>query len=166
MITDEAHTQMVETVGRPHQLRMRSSLYPIAGVVTARYADMDPNSHLNNVALESMHEHARGILTEQVFPGTHTANGPRIRIVNSQSIVHFLAEARWPCVIDTRIGVSRIGRTSFVLSSALFHGDTCISLCDSVMVAVDDRPVPLSEDTRGRLAQLLLRSEEANVAQQ
>lgn len=148
---------IAETVGRPHAVRARRETYPIMTTSTARYADMDQYAHLNNVAVATLHEDARAVLNEQVFPGTHTDTGHRIRIVNSQTIVHFLAEARWPCVIEAWIGVSRIGRTSFVLSSALFVGEKCISVCDSVMVAVDDAPAPLSEDAQARLTELSLR---------
>ena len=147
----DAHSWQVETVGRPHPGRKRVSIYPITKEISSRYADLDPNGHLNNVALESMHEDVRATLNAQVFPGVYSGSGPRLRIVNSQTIVHFLAEAHWPCVIEAGIGVTRVGRSSFVLSSALFDGDRCISLCDSVMVAVLDGPVPLSEEARAGL---------------
>jgi acyl-CoA thioester hydrolase len=157
--TTETPTEhFVETVGRPHPARQRPEVYPLTGVATARYADLDPNAHLNNVALESMHEDLRAVLTDQVFPGIHNPEGRRLRVVNSQTVVHFLAEARWPCLIDTGIGVARVGRTSFVLSSALFHDGKCVSLCDAVMVVIADRPEPLSDAARRGLQQLQLRS--------
>jgi acyl-CoA thioester hydrolase len=155
---DDGMPYTVETVGRPHALRLVRATYPIVESTTARYADMDQYSHLNNLALESMHENARAVLNERVFPGTHTHTGPRTQVVNSQTIVHFLAQARWPCDVDTAIGVSRIGRTSFVESSALFVGDTCISVCDAVMVAFDERPVTIGDDHRERLEALSLRT--------
>jgi acyl-CoA thioester hydrolase len=153
-----APVQYVETVRRPHPTRARIESYPITGIVTARYADMDANAHLNNVAIESMHEDARAVLNSRVFPGIHTDAERRIRVVNSQSVVHFLAEAHWPCNVDTAIGVGRIGRTSFVLSSALFVDGMCISICDAVMVTVAEGPEPLTEDARARLDALALRT--------
>jgi len=119
---------------------------------------MDPNAHLNNLALESLHEDARAVLTGQVFPGTHDPAGREQRLVTSQNVVHFLAEAYWPAMIDTYVGVGRIGRTSFVLSSALFHAGSCISLCDAVMVAVgEDGPVSIPAVARKALENLRLR---------
>lgn len=150
---------LLETVGRPHPARLRRETYPITDVMTARYADMDQYAHLNNLALGAMHENARAMLNERVFPGTHTDVGERIRIVNSQTIVHFLAEAHWPCEVHSAIGISRIGRTSFVESSALFVGDTCVSTCDAVMVTVEEAPVPIADAARARLLDLALRTE-------
>jgi len=149
---------LVATTARPHVERYRSELYPISNSCTARYADMDPNAHLNNLALESLHEDARAVLTRQAFPDTHDPAGRKQRLVTSQSVVHFLAEAYWPATIDTCVGVGRIGRTSFVVSSALFHAGSCISLCDAVMVAVGkDGPVSMPAVARRTLENLRLR---------
>lgn len=151
----ESVDALVETTGRPHPARSRPELYPIAGKVQARYADMDANAHLNNLALESMHEDARAVLNAQVFPGVYDQGARSLRLVTSQNVVHFLAEAHWPAVIDTGVGVGRIGRTSFVASSALFRDGVCISVCDTVLVAVGDGgPVPIPEFARDMLRDL------------
>ncbi len=71
----------------------------------------------------------------------------RLRLVTSQNAVHFLAEAHWPALISTGAGVGRIGRTSFVASTGLFIEGSCIGVCDTVLVLLDDDgPVPLSDD--------------------
>ena len=92
---------LVATTARPHVERYRSELYPISNSCTARYADMDPNAHLNNLALESLHEDARAVLTRQAFPDTHDPAGRKLRLVTSQNVVHFLAEAYWPARWET-----------------------------------------------------------------
>ncbi|PRC58580.1 acyl-CoA thioesterase, partial [Mycobacterium sp. ITM-2017-0098] len=74
-------------------------------------------------------------------------------IVTSTIVVHYLREAPWPAAIDTAIGIGHIGRTSFVASTALFHPGACISLCDTVLVLLDDSgPTPIPDDARARLA--------------
>jgi acyl-CoA thioester hydrolase len=156
LVYSETAEKYVETVGRPHSHRSLRAVYPRSTAVTLRYADLDPNGHVNNVALESMHENARAQLTHAVFPAAHQPDNRRTRFVNSQNVVHFLAEAHWPASVDAAIGVGRIGRTSFILSSALFHQDRCLSVCDAVLVSVAERPVPLSADIRARLEQLQL----------
>ncbi|MBV6756253.1 acyl-CoA thioesterase [Rhodococcus opacus] len=151
----ESIDSLVETAGRPHPARSRHEVYPIIGKSQARYADMDANAHLNNLALESMHEDARAVLNARVFPGVYDPGTRQLRLVTSQNVVHFLAEAHWPATIETGVGVGRIGRTSFVASSALFRDGVCISVCDTVLVAInDDGPVPIPDFAREMLRDL------------
>jgi len=148
---------VVETVGRPDPARMHLSVYPMTKTISSRYADLDPNGHLNNVALTAMHEDIRATLNNQIFPLIRNPDADAVRLLISQNVVHFLAEAHWPATIKAGIGVARIGRTSFVVSSALFVDQRCISLSDTVVVTAQDRPVPLSEAARTELSSLLLR---------
>jgi acyl-CoA thioester hydrolase len=148
---------LVSTAARPHPDRLSPALYPVRNTIEARFGDMDANRHLNNLALEAMHENARAMLNTQVFPGVYTAADRRLRLVAANSVVHFLQESHWPATIHTGIGIGRIGRTSYVASTALFVGDACISLCDTVLVVLDaDGPTPIPEHARARLTGLLL----------
>lgn len=119
---------------------------------------MDANGHLNNVALESLHENTRAMLNRQVFPNVYDRTTRRLRIVTSTIVVHYLREAPWPSVIDTAIGIGHVGRTSYVASTALFHDGACVSLCDTVLVVLgDDGPTPIPDENRDRLESLTLR---------
>ncbi|MFF3573286.1 acyl-CoA thioesterase [Nocardia jiangxiensis] len=159
-ISSECGDSLVETTGRPHPARSRLELYPVVRISQARYGDMDANAHLNNLALESLHEDARAVLNERVFPGVFDPRARQLRLVTSQNVVHFLAEAHWPAAIETGVGVGRIGRTSFVASSALFRDGVCISVCDAVLVAVGDHgPVAIPEAAREMLCELRIRQE-------
>lgn len=146
-------TPLISTVPRPHPARLDATSYPVHQVIDARFGDMDANGHLNNVALESLHENTRATLNRQIFPQVYDRAGRSLRIVTSTIVVHYLREAPWPAAIDTAIGIGRIGRTSFVASTALFHSEACISLCDTVLVLLDDNgPTPIPDDARARLA--------------
>jgi acyl-CoA thioester hydrolase len=150
-------TPLVGIATRAHPARLIAANYPVHGSVEARYGDMDANGHLNNLALESMHENARAVLNSQIMPGIYDRSTRRIRLVSATNIVHFLQEAYWPNTIRTAIGVGRLGRTSFVASTALFIADSCISLCDTVLVTLDDQgPTPIPDAARAQLASLLL----------
>ena len=150
-------TDWTTTAARPHESRLRLDTYPVADVAQARYGDMDANGHLNNLALESLHENARATMNHGLFPDIYDVAARRLRLVTSQNTVHFLAEAHWPAVIHTGAGVGRIGRTSFVASTGLFIEDSCIGVCDTVLVLLgDDGPVPLSEDYRAKLETVAL----------
>ena len=147
------------TAARPDELRLRLDSYPVVAEIAARYGDMDANGHLNNLALESLHENARATMNRSLFPDIYDVATRRLRLVTSQNAVHFLAEAHWPALIHTGAGVGRIGRTSFVASTGLFIEDSCIGVCDTVLVLLgDDGPVPLSDDARAKLEKVLLGS--------
>jgi len=138
-------------------MRLRLESYPVVGEIAARYGDMDANGHLNNLALESLHENARATMNRDLLPSAYDVTRRRIRLVTSQNTVHFLAEAHWPATIATGAGVGRIGRTSYVASTALFIDGSCIGVCDTVLVALgDDGPVPLPDEFRAALQTVLL----------
>ena len=138
-------------------MRLRLDSYPVVDEIAARYGDMDANAHLNNLALEAMHENARATMNRDVLPEAYRAGGRRLRLVTSQNAVHFLAEAHWPALIQTGAGVGRIGRTSYVASTGLFRDGACIGLCDTVLVLLDqDGPTPLPDELRAALQTLLL----------
>lgn len=140
-------------------MRLRLDSYPVIGEIAARYGDMDANAHLNNLALESLHENARATMNRDLMPDAYSPGRRRLRLVTSQNAVHFLAEAHWPAMIRTGAGVGRIGRTSYVASTGLFVDGTCIGVCDTVLVLVDENgPAPLPDDFRAALQTVLLRS--------
>jgi acyl-CoA thioester hydrolase len=140
-------------------MRLHLESYPVIDEIAARYGDMDANGHLNNLALESLHENARATMNRTLLPAAYDVARRRIRLVTSQNAVHFLHEAHWPSTIQTGAGVGRIGRTSYVASTGLFIDGTCIGVCDTVLVALgDDGPVPLSDEFRAALQTVLLRA--------
>ncbi|GJF10212.1 hypothetical protein NGTWS1803_03080 [Mycolicibacterium cyprinidarum] len=148
---------LVSTVPRPNPARLSTATYPVHARIEARFSDMDANGHLNNVALETLHENTRATLNRQVFPDAYNLAAARLRIVASTIVVHYLREAPWPAVLDTAIGIGHVGRTSFIASSGLFLDDACVSLCDTVLVLLDDDgPTPIPDDARARLDALRL----------
>lgn len=152
-------TDWTTTAARPHESRLLLDTYPVVDVTHARYGDMDANGHLNNLALESLHENARATMNRTLFPDIYDVATRRLRLVTSQNAVHFLAEAHWPAQISTGAGVGRIGRTSFVASTGLFIEGRCIGVCDTVLVLLDDDgPVPLTDAARAALQTVALGS--------
>lgn len=152
-------TGLTTTVARPDPTRMRLATYPLVDDMAARYGDMDANAHLNNLALESLHENARATMNRGLFPlfPQVWVGDSWLRLVISQNAVHFLAEAHWPGLITTGAGVGRIGRTSFVASTGLFIDGSCIGVCDSVCVLLgEDGPEPFPEEFRAALHTVLL----------
>lgn len=140
-------------------MRLKLDTYPVVDAIQARYGDMDSNAHLNNLALEALHENARATMNRSLFPDIYDVTSRRLRLVTSQNAVHFLAEVHWPGTIQTGAGVGRIGRTSFVASTGLFVENKCVGVCDTVLVLLgDDGPVPIPDDGRAALETVRLRS--------
>jgi len=148
-------TEWTTIADRPDPARLTLDSYPVVDEVAARYGDMDANGHINNLALESMHENARATMNRSLFPDIYDVTTRKFRLVTSQNAVHFLAEAHWPALVRTGAGVGRIGRTSFVASTGLFIDGTCVGVCDTVLVLLgDDGPVPFTDDARAKLETL------------
>lgn len=149
---------LVTAVGRPHPARSDPGTYPVTGAGLARFGDVDANGHLNNLALAELHENARAEFNTSAFPGVYQQAIRDIRVVVANSVLHYLAEAHWPAAVTTALGVGRIGRTSYVLCTALFVEQRCVSLCDTVLVTlVDDAPAPIPDAAREYLAAHRLR---------
>ena len=148
---------LVAPIQRPHSGRSDKARYPVTGLAIARYGDVDANGHVNNLALESLHETARAEFNQQIFPGIYQPASRSVRLVSASNVVHFLTEVHWPATIETGLGIGKLGRTSYVASSALFVGQTCVSLCDTVLVMLDDDgPTPIPDEARERLGGYLL----------
>lgn len=150
MSTDLGQTPpLVTMTAKPPAERRRLQAFPITAFVQARYADMDVNGHLNNLALEAMHEDIRARLNRRVFHDIYDIGRRQYRLVTAQNVVHFLAEAHWPATITTAVGVGRLGQSSLVACSALFVDDSCISTCDTTLVLVGPSgPMRIPEDRR------------------
>jgi acyl-CoA thioester hydrolase len=149
--------ELCQSAGRPDPRRADVDIYPLVVETQGRYGDMDANGHVNNLALEALHEDVRARLNATVLPGIYDPGQRRFRLVSAQNVVHFLSESSWPSVFRAGVGVGRIGTSSFVASSALFVDERCISTCDTVLVVVDDDgPRPLPEQARVRLQDMML----------
>ena len=140
---------------RPHPGRTQLARYPYRFPSRIRFSDLDLLAHVNNLALESFHEDARASLNQEVFAAAGPLDGPRFMAV--QNTTHFLAQAFWPGELTVGAGVGRIGRTSYVACTGVFHGSACVSLCDTVLVLVaDSTPQPLGDAVRAALTGYLL----------
>src|SRR5262245_45215528 len=101
---------LVSPTSRPHPARLTPSTYAVRKPLEARYADMDSNGHINNLALEAMHENTRATVNAGIFPGVYENATRKLRLVAASHVVHFLRESHWPATIQTAGGVGRIGR--------------------------------------------------------
>ena len=132
----------------PRRLRLDS--YPWSQAMETRFADMDVNRHLNNVAFARFFEETRIRFNWSLIEKNAASERPHYLVAHVA--IDFLGEGRYPDPVTMTYAVGSIGRTSFRASMAMFQQDICIALCDSVLVhRGPDGPSPLPAALRNRL---------------
>jgi acyl-CoA thioester hydrolase len=113
--------------------------------IQTRFADLDPQGHVNNVAYVVFMETAR-------VRFMHEYGGSlRGHVLVARTEVdhrHEIPSSTWE--IDVTVQVQSIGRTSVVVSHELFDGDKLVGQGRVVLVAVDEnhRPRPVTDEER------------------
>lgn len=133
--------------------RCDPAAYPFSLEMQVRYADMDTNAHLNNVAFARFFEEARVRMH-------HALGGKRalgLRPIIAHVGIDYLAEGNWPAPATVSASILRIGTSSYTVGMALFQAGKCIALCDSVVVNRTESGAggaPLPDKVRQALATL------------
>ena len=128
-------------MAKPDPALLDPARYPFHCAIATRFGDLDPNLHLNNVALAGILEDGRVRFNRA--SGFHQAMAQMTTMVASFA-VEYLGQAYYPQPLDVHVAVAGIGRTSYVLQQLLRQEDRIVSFAQSVMVCVaDDRPAPV-----------------------
>ena len=125
--------------------RLEDFPYRIADNV--RFADLDPNQHVNNAVYATYFETGRVTLMKDRSLGL-TPDGLSWIMVRLD--MHFRAELRWPGTIEMGLGLIRFGRTSVTFDQVVFSEGQCVASAQSVSVLIDEatrKPVPLTAET-------------------
>jgi acyl-CoA thioester hydrolase len=142
-------------MARPDATLLNPARYPFAHQITTRFADIDPNQHLNNVALAAMMEDAR--VRFNLALGSAIKIGERRAMVASVSM-DYLSQGHFPDPVTVHCGVERTGNSSWTVVQLLIQSGRPVAFARSVLVAIaDDRPSPIAEDYRAVLAQWTLK---------
>lgn len=151
--------------------RRLADAYPASLTLETRFADMDVNGHLNNVAFARLFEETRVRFNRANFShaglaapqGTLAPGEKRSSFVVAHVAIDYLAEGNYPAPVTVGYAIARIGSSSFTVAMAAFQdgpkGFDCIALCDSVLVHRDPAtgPAPLPPALRERLEAMALR---------
>jgi acyl-CoA thioester hydrolase len=111
-----------------------------------RYADLDPNQHVNNAVYATYFETGRVTLMKDRSYGL-TPEGLSWMMVRLD--MHFRAELRWPGTIEMGLGLVKFGRTSVTFDQVVFSEGRCIASAQSVNVLIDEathKPSPLTAE--------------------
>jgi acyl-CoA thioester hydrolase len=120
--------------------------FPFRQSDNVRFADLDPNEHVNNAVYATYFETGRVALIKDRSYGLmpHGLAWMMVRLD-----MHFRSELRWPGTIEMGLGVSKFGRTSVTFDQVVFSGDRCAASAQSFSVLIDERtrrPTPLTEE--------------------
>lgn len=131
---------------RPDAALLDPARYPFAHTITTRFADIDPNRHLNNVALAAMMEDAR--VRFNMAQGGVIKIGERRAMVVSVAM-EYLAQGHFPDSVTVHCAVESVGRTSWSVVQLLVQNETAVAFARSALVAIaNDRPAQIAEDYR------------------
>jgi acyl-CoA thioester hydrolase len=122
--------------------------FPYRLADNVRFADLDPNQHVNNAVYATYFETGRVTLMKDRTFGL-TPEGLAWIMVRLD--IHFRAELKWPGTIEMGLGVSKFGRTSVTFDQVVFSEGKCVASSQSVSVLIDDfsrRPVPLTDEIK------------------
>jgi acyl-CoA thioester hydrolase len=111
-----------------------------------RYADLDPNQHVNNAVYATYFETGRVTLMKDRSFGLMPEGLTWIMV---RLDIHFRAELRWPGTIETGLGVAKLGRTSVTFDQVVFSEGACVASAQSVSVLIDEatrKPTPLTAE--------------------
>ncbi|MEN9682795.1 MAG: hypothetical protein RLZZ427_546 [Pseudomonadota bacterium] len=136
-------------MARPDPVLLDPARYPFRVVTSTRFADVDPNRHLNNVALAAMMEDGR--VRFNFAMGFRDAIAPRRAMVASMGI-EYLAQGYFPDPVEVQAAVESVGRTSLVVIQLLTQQGRNVAFARSVIVCIDgDAPSPIPDDFRAAL---------------
>lgn len=117
------------------------------------YADMDGFRHVNNGAIGRYFEEGRADMNMRIFGEASLVDPPGgLQLLFASVTTDFLAQVRYPGMVEVGTAVERIGRSSWQLAQALFQDGRCAALASATMVkAIDGVSALLSDAEREAL---------------
>ena len=117
-----------------------------------RFADLDPNQHVNNAVYATYFETGRVTLMKDRSYGLMPEGLGWIMV---RIDIHFRAELHWPGQIELGLGVARFGRTSVSFDQVVFSEGKCVASARAITVLIDEvtrKPVPLTPELKAKFA--------------
>ena len=131
--------------------------FPYRLTDNVRFADLDPNQHVNNAVYATYFETGRVTLVKDRSFGLMP---PGLGWMLVRLDIHFRAELRWPGTIETGLGVAKFGRTSVTFDQGVFSEGRCVASAQSVTVLIDEttrKPTRLTGEIIGNFQRWLRR---------
>lgn len=141
---------------KPDPALLDPARYPFSCLIPTRYGDLDPNCHLNNVALVRILEDARLRMHHACKPGSTFLDW---QIMAASFTLEYLGQGYYPDPVAVSSAFTGIGRSSFRMAQVAFQQDRPIAYSDTVLVWVEaDRPAPIPDAFRSALQTYMMRA--------
>ena len=109
--------------------------FPYRLTDNVRFADLDPNQHVNNAVYATYFETGRVTLMKDRSYGLMPEGVTWIMV---RLDIHFRAELRWPGTIEMGLGLVKFGRTSVTFDQVVFSQGKCVASAQSYSVLIDE----------------------------
>jgi acyl-CoA thioester hydrolase len=134
-------------MAKPDPALLDPAVYPHVCEVTTRFADLDINNHINNVAMAAIIEDAR--VRFHVASGFAKALPAGAQTMVVSLTIDYLAQAFYPHPLKVHSGLSAVGDRSVRLRHLLMQNDRPVALAEAVAVhVVGGKAAPLPENLR------------------
>jgi len=124
-------------------------VFPFWSQDRIRFADLDLNGHVNNIAFavycETGRVEFRESLTERSKPGA------KVDFVVVRTAINFIAQGFYPGQIEVGTRVLKIGDSSCTLGQGVFCNGNCIGTGETVWVYADteiSKSLPIPDELR------------------
>ena len=137
-------------MGRASPDLLDPARYGFVHHLQTRFSDVDPNQHINNVAMAAAFEDAR--VRFDIVAGLRAIYS-NLRVMIVAANIDYLAEAYYPAPLSIHVGVLAIGRTSWTVGELAMQDDRPRAYCRATVVSTDgERPTAVPQDLRDWLS--------------
>jgi acyl-CoA thioester hydrolase len=136
---------------RPRKPVPRLADFPHRVTDIIRYADLDPQGHVNNAVFATYFESGRVAMFRDPDLGIGVENATFVLV---RQEIDFLHELRWPGQVEIGTALAELGRSSFTVAQTIFSGDVCAAAGRATLVMMDTttrRPRPLTPEAIAKL---------------
>ena len=145
---------------KPHPGRLDPLAYPYTTDLQTRFADVDPQWHLNNARIAEFYQEARISFNQSLSQEFELEHEPDRRVLVARQSIDYLGEVQWPGQVSVGVGVSHVGGASFSLAMAMFQSGKCVGISDTVLVyATKQGPTRVPDRLREVLTRKMLLTE-------
>src|SRR6187402_1790880 len=127
-----------------------------------RFADLDPNQHVNNAVYATYFETGRVTLMKDRSYGLMPDGLGWIMV---RIDIHFRAELHWPGQIELGLGVAKFGRTSVSFDQVVFSEGKCVASARAITVLIEEatrKPTMLTDEIRTKFQRWIRRGVDPN----
>ena len=120
--------------------------FPYRLTDNVRFADLDPNGHVNNAVYATYFETGRVTLMKD---RSYWQLPEGLTWIMVRLDTHFRAELHWPGTIEMGLGVAKFGRTSVTFDQVVFSEGRCVASAQATNVLIDEitrKPKPLTPE--------------------